>query len=322
MPGSLLYNSSKRDSHLQILIKERMENKNDEGNGGAPNKSSSSIAQQFQDDGVVGPLTILSQQEAQEAYQQYMEWISTLPQQQLAGDARFKSHLYLFFVNRIARHPTLVKAVQEALQTSNILLWSSDFNVKLPNSPQCFEPHQDSTYAGLQPASSCLTAWIALSSDPVGIEQGCLSFWKGSHTQGQLPHVENVNNTTNMLSRRQQLSSPLDHPNDCIAIPLHGGQATLHSFFTVHASGPNVSSKPRVGLALRYMDANVRQVGTTRECVTLISGSIQHDGFDLEPILPENPTPHDIEKGKEAHAEAMKREAANYFDGTNTTSYL
>jgi hypothetical protein len=70
------------------------------------------------------------------------------------------------------------------------------------------------------------------------------------------------------------------------------------------------------------MAASVVQTGRVRETVTLISGSLQHDGFDLEPNLPlQNPAEVDIRIGKDAHAEAMRREAANYFDGADTSAY-
>jgi len=72
---------------------------------------------------------------------------------------------------------------------------------------------------------------------------------------------------------------------------------------------------------MRYMAASVKQRGPVRESVTLVSGELVHDGFDLEPILPQNPTQADIERGKQAHADAMQREAQNYFQGTDQTQY-
>ena len=67
---------------------------------------------------------------------------------------RFKVHLILPSINRIARSTTLVKAVQSALGSENIFLWSSDINIKAPNSIQYFPYHQDATYAGLEPAKN------------------------------------------------------------------------------------------------------------------------------------------------------------------------
>ena len=310
MPGSRLYRS-RRESRLQKLLRKRREEQSEW-------EKNETLSSSFQDAGFVGPIQVLSREEAHKAFQEYEKWKESLPHQSVTGDLRFKPHLFLPFVNSIVHHPNLVHAVQLALQTPNILLWSSDFNVKEPQSSKCFKLHQDSTYAGLSPAEKCLTAWVAIS-DPVGEREGCLGFWKESHKQGQLRHVEEPSED-NMLSRGQHLVEPLTK-EDCVTIPLRGGEATLHQFFTVHCSGPNESTNARVGLAIRYIAASVVQTGKTRETVTLISGSVEHDGFDLEPVLPDDPTAADISKGKEAHAEAMRREAANYFDGTDASGY-
>lgn len=97
----------------------------------------------------------------------------------IEGSSRFKLHLVLPFIDRIAHHPKLVSAVQQALGSENLLLWSSDINIKGANTTHYFEPHQDSAYAGLSAATNCLTAWVALS-DPVGVVDGCLQFYPQS----------------------------------------------------------------------------------------------------------------------------------------------
>eukprot|EP00977_Amphora_coffeiformis_P018936 scaffold6807_cov220-Amphora_coffeaeformis.AAC.4 len=271
-------------------------------------------------EGFVGPIEVLSQSEAQQALRSFHAWASsTFPNGKLVGDARFKPHLHLPFCHNLVHHPKLVRIVQTLLQTPHILLWSSDFNIKEPKTDSWFPPHQDSTYAGLDPPDQVLTVWIALS-EVVSEREGCLSFWKRSHRKGQLSHKEETD-PTNMLSRGQRLED-METPSERVSISLRGGQATIHNFFTVHQSGPNQSlAKPRIGLALRYMASTVRQTGPVRESATLVAGSPQHDGFDLEPSLPDHPTPEDIQRGKEAHADAMQRETKNYFQGTNKKQY-
>ena len=231
--------------------------------GPCPNTSdmaaASSLAAMYDSDGFVGPIEILSQDEANHALQAFHEWTESLTDQQAKGDLRFKMHLFLPFVNRIVRHPKLVEAVQQVPQTKHVLLWSCDFNVKGPNTKMHFSPHQDVAYAGLPPADQCISAWVALSH-PVGGEQGCLCFKKGSHKQGQLPHVEQPYEVYNMLSRRQHVADPFKE-KEWFAILLRGGQATLHQFFTVHQSRPNQSTQSHVGLAIRYMAASVVQTG-------------------------------------------------------------
>ena len=297
------------------------------------------VVEQYERDGFVGPIHVLTRDEAQQAWHAYQAWVSTTfpdgnDKGKVVGNARFKPHLYLPFCRDLAHHPTIVRTVQQLLQTEHVLLWSSDFNVKLPNTAGYFAPHQDSTYAGLEPPAQVLTVWLALS-ETVTENEGCLSFWPGSHKLGQLPHDEESRSGAggnNMLSRGQRLAESAQQQlldTKPVSIALRGGQATVHNFYTVHASGPNRSlTTPRVGLALRYMAATVRQTGAVRESVTLVSGCVPHDvGFDLEPILPSpHPTTSDIARGLRAHAQAMQREAQNYFqsttDNANNKAYL
>jgi non-heme Fe2+,alpha-ketoglutarate-dependent halogenase len=280
--------------------------------------SSSSLQDTFERDGFLGPLDILTHEQAETALDEVREELSSSKEPQAS---RFKLHLFLPTISAIAHHPALVKAVQQALGTDDILLWSSDINIKPKRSPGLFCPHQDSTFAGLSPPNKCLTAWVALS-DPVGQDEGCLVFYKESHKLGQLRHDTNLDQSqNNMLSLGQYVSKKCLEDScsstismKCVAIPLRAGQASFHNFLTVHQSGPNQSSnKDRVGLALRYMASSVSQSKPTKELVTLISGPVPTH-FSIEPRLPPSPTREDIERGRATRVEAMRREQENYFE--------
>ncbi len=216
------------------------------------------------------------------------------------NDNLFKPHLFVPYINQLIRHPKLILAVQTILRTNDIRCWSCDFNIREWNTPTMIAPHQDSTYAGLTPSDEVVTAWIALS-DPVTPQEGGLIFYNGSHLLGQLPHTcdtiirdddndmvidteivgkGSIDTTAtkqklrNVLSRRQHCEIP--NGTRATSIPLRAGQATLHHFYTVHASGPNMAPnrrEPRVGLAVRYISANVRkQHSQVKEMITFISG--------------------------------------------------
>ena len=105
---------------------------------------------------------------------------------------------------------------------------------------------------------------------------------------GQLPHGQDkTHGNNNMLSMGQYVSKEtLDKyfreessnlpsaeavPTP-VAIPLRAGQMTLHSFYSVHYSGPNRSTSSRVGFALRYIDGDVvtQSKSVAREMVTPI----------------------------------------------------
>ena len=300
-------------SELQSLREIKRNTTNDNINGTTDNESPLDIRAAFCNDGYIGPIDILSKEEAEYALQQVQTELHT--NKELESN-RFKLHLVLPCIDKIVHNPTLVHAVQQALNSNDILLWSSDINIKEANSQHYFEPHQDKTYAGLSPSSSCLTAWIALSQ-PVGIHEGCLQFHPKSHNLKHIPH-KTRKNENNMLSLGQYIeSNVMNTLEEPISIQLRGGQATLHSFDTVHSSGPNTSNKQRVGLALRYIRADVIQTKPQREMVTWISGTMINGNFDIEPRLPINPTRDDINRGREAQKEAIRREELNYFSSNN-----
>jgi hypothetical protein len=99
---------------------------------------------------------------------------------------------------------------------------------------------------------------------------------------------------------------------------LMAGEASLHSFRTVHWSGPNATDARRVGLAIRYVRADISReeraaAPTTRETATLVSGTYDPaiGSFDLEPV-PLVPAGEDEVR---AHAESLARQRANYFGG-------
>ena len=261
--------------------------------------------QSYHQDGFTGPLDIINAEEAHVALKEVENELSN------SNASRFKLHLVLPSISKIAHHPKLVNEVKAALNSDDIMLWSSDINIKQPNSPGFYAPHQDCTYAGLSPSSSVLTAWIALS-DPVGVREGCLSFYPASHKSKQLPHL-NAKNGDNLLVMGQyidnQVISTLNAP---ICIELKAGQATLHSFDCVHSSAPNRSDKARVGFALRYMTNTVRQTKPIREMATWICGEPSVH-FEVEPRLPDEPSIDEIERGRDAQKEGLIREDSNYF---------
>jgi hypothetical protein len=270
------------------------------------------IAAQYAAEGFVSPVRVLSASGAAEALAQLNAWAAaTFKNGEVVGDLRFKPHLFLPFVSRLVRHPAILDTVQAALGTENLVLWSSD---RPAGSGGFFSAHQDATFTGLAPAERGVTVWLALS-EPVDEAHGCMVFWPTSHLRGQLKHLEEPErDANNMLSRGQRVEDALEQSYSPFVAELHAGEASLHHFHLVHKSGPNGGTSQRVGLAMRYIAADVRQTGRVRECVTLVRGQMEHDGFDLEPQLPANATAEDVEAGMVAHADAMRRETANYFD--------
>lgn len=277
--------------------------------------------QDYANDGFLTPLRVVSLDEARAALEEVEAFAATrAPDGVLRGDDRFKPHLHLPRVNQLVRHPTVLRAVRACLGGPDVVLWSSDLNVKRPGDGGFFSDHQDATYTGLEPAAQGCTVWLALS-DPVDAAHGCMVFKPGSHLRGQLPHVEEPA-PDNLLSRGQRVAQLPPPRGPDVQAALRAGEASIHHFHLVHRSAPNRGSRTRTGLAMRFVAANVRQTGSCRECVTVFGDSRPHESFDVEPTLPPDPDDAEIAAGQRHHADAMRREKANYFrDSAASTAY-
>ncbi|KAK3241007.1 hypothetical protein CYMTET_49194 [Cymbomonas tetramitiformis] len=273
------------------------------------------LATKFREQGFLSPVRVLSPDQARtlradlEAYE---------CDHSLRGNKRFKLHLLTRWAAQLVRHPRILEVVQ-AILGPDILVWSSDVNIKGPSSDSFFSWHQDATYAGLAPSEDVLTCWLALS--PSNERSGCLRFYPESHHQGQLTHTERPA-ATNLLAFGQtvDLEQLRTSRGLCTSEPvsaeLDPGECSFHHFYNVHGSGPNTSTERRVGFAIRYMAAHVRRRIGSQESATLVRGE---DRF-LHFLHEEAPSADLDEKALEAHAKAMALEDANYFDSASTTS--
>jgi len=194
--------------------------------------------------------------------------------------------------------------VRAALGCSSLLIWSSDLTVKPASSSECFGWHQDCAYADLGPPDKLLTAWLALSESTE--ENGCVQFVPGSHRLGELRHREEERSADRNLVLGQtvvdhQLPAPVSslpalrpgHSREAgeaagraVLCRLQPGQASLHGWRTLHSSQPNTSTRPRLGLAIRFMcGETVRhsRPAVVRDRVSLACGEYAGDWFELEP---------------------------------------
>jgi hypothetical protein len=68
-----------------------------------------------------------------------------------------------------------------------------------------------------------------------------------------------------------------------VDLVLRPGQCSFHHLMTVHGSRPNRSADRRIGVAIRYIAASVRQLGG-RDYATLVRGVDREHHFDPEPV--------------------------------------
>lgn len=202
-------------------------------------------------------------------------------EQSLAGD-RAKSkllrqypHLLLPAFDSLIRTPVLVDLVAQLIGP-DLLVWGCSLFIKEPGTTSIVSWHQDLTYWGLDDANE-VTAWVALS--PSTPESGAMRYIPGSHRQAIVAHVDTFSED-NLLSRGQEIAVDVDE-SEAVTVVLGPGQATFHHGRLFHASGPNVSSDRRIGVAIRYIDPAMKQVDGEKPLARHVAGSDRFGHFRL-----------------------------------------
>jgi ectoine hydroxylase-related dioxygenase (phytanoyl-CoA dioxygenase family) len=135
----------------------------------------------------------------------------------------------------------------------DVLCWMAELIVKEPHTDKMLSMHQDLTYWGLHAGDDLVTIWVALSDATV--DNGAMRFVTGSHRDGQISHRDTYG-LDNLLSRGQEIEVEHD-PILEVPVELEAGEVSVHHGLTVHGSGPNTTNERRVGVVLRYVNANV-----------------------------------------------------------------
>ena len=135
-----------------------------------------SVATHYAAEGYVSPVRVLTPPEAAEALLEFNSWAAaTFPDGQVSGDLRFKPHLFLPFVSRLVRHPVILDMVQTVLGTENLILWSSDWNIKQQHTGGHFTAHQDATFTGLKPPERGVTVCAYDASTCCWLVAACMT---------------------------------------------------------------------------------------------------------------------------------------------------
>lgn len=222
----------------------------------------------------------------------------------LKGRLNQKPHLLFPWVNELIRHPKILDAVESVIGP-NILCWGAQFFIKQPGDGTYVSWHQDATYWGLS-KPDVVTAWIALTpSIPLS---GNMRVVAGTHLE-QLKHNDTFVES-NLLSRGQEIEAKVDE-KDAVDITLQPGEMSLHHVLLVHGSEPNRATWPRVGLAVRYVPTDVRQLNGEIDSATLVRGSDAYHYFDHE--LPPESDMHPA--AVERHKQILDRQQDILYQG-------
>ena len=150
----------------------------------------------------------------------------------------------------LARTPTILDYVEDLIGP-NIICWATHYFCKLAGDPKGVSWHQDCSYWPLTP-SKTVTVWLAI--DDVDTENGCMRVIPRSHLHGHLEFRDSDPTEMNVLSQTIEHAERFGDPVD---IELEAGMISIHSDLLVHGSLPNMSTRRRCGLTLRYCPPDV-----------------------------------------------------------------
>lgn len=228
----------------------------------------------------------------------------------LKGSVRFKSHLLFKWLNDLIRNPLILDAVEDLIGP-NILVWSTDWWVKEARSPSFVSWHQDSQYWGLD-TTKLVTVWVALS--PSTVASGCMRVMPGTHLGPDLPHRDTYHDD-NMLTRGQEIYQGIDE-SKTVNLEVRTGEAAIFAFRIAHASHPNASNDRRIGMAIRYLPPDARQLRAERDIASLVRGEDTLGHFEHEPVPAGDFDPAVVEF--HARAEEARRKILYHDTGWTT----
>jgi len=193
------------------------------------------------------------------------------------ADIKWRSHAYAHspWFNTLIRHPRILDAVEDVIGP-DILVWTSTFFIKEPQSPTFAAWHQDGAYFGLEPKQQ-VCAWVALTD--ASKQAGCMEMLSSAGAPRLRYHAAlGLKDSINRAG--QTITEPLDE-SAVVAMALRAGEFSLHHELAVHRSAPNNAGHRRVGIGLNYIPAHVRVDSPVRLKAMLVRGEDRHGHFDL-----------------------------------------
>ena len=207
---------------------------------------------QYNEEGYVAPLDILTKEEALDARNE-IELIEKEMPNEIDKSGRYNAHLISPKLDAIVHNSKILDAV-ESIIGKNILVCSTTLFIKNPKQEGFVSYHQDAKYIGLEP-HNWVTAWIAITDS--NNENGCMRMWPKSHIE--LKDHNQKFNEGNLLTRGQTVEDVPE--NEIRPVELKAGQMSLHHPRVVHGSGINKSNDRRIGFVVQsYIGSDVDQV--------------------------------------------------------------
>lgn len=248
---------------------------------------------QYEENGYFFPVRVLDDGETKHYLDRYLEFHDTHRAriEKTPPNERYlvfsELHFVLRWVHEIITRPTILDAV-ESLLGPDLLVWNTAWFTKMPGDTTYVSWHQDGMYWKMNP-TKIVTAWLALK--PSMPSNGCLRVVPGTHKQPALPHRDTYA-PDNAFARGQDIAVAVDE-NHAVDVCLEPGEISLHHVWTVDGSKANTSTVPRIGLAIRYVAAEVKQESPTRPLAMLVRSQDRYGNFELQPTPNADTVPAD-----------------------------
>jgi len=259
------------------------------------------IKLQFETNGWVGPLPIMSKKKADEYKEMVLKAETTL--NLMNSDYRCKSNTLFNWVDEISRTPALINYLTQLigpnLQCVDTLFW-----IKKPGDGRDVSFHQDATYWNFDSKHKALTVWFAFTD--VTEEHGSLEYVQGSHTIFQRRHHD-VKTDTNLLMRGQTVAEAI--PKQRVRTSVPAGHVLIHSPYTVHGSGPNTASTTRIAMGMIFASTECKpKLTLAKESAIMVHGVDEHHY-----MLHDTPPTGDWDTDVKVWRDAYNRQHINYY---------
>ena len=216
-------------------------------------KLSSYQLQEYNDNGYVAPIHVLSENETIKIRKE-IELIEQKFPKEIENSGRYNAHLISPLLDQVVHNEKILDAI-ESIIGKNILVCGTTLFIKNPLEKGFVSYHQDAKYIGLEP-HNWVTAWVAITD--ANEENGCMKMWSGSHKQSLKEHNQKFNEG-NLLTRGQTIENVAE--KEVKPLVLNAGEMSLHHPTLVHGSGLNKSNDRRIGFVIQsYIGSNVKQV--------------------------------------------------------------
>lgn len=240
--------------------------------------------EQFWTNGFVSPVPVLTADEAAH----YLAWLERIEAEQVEAcggtwdtrdyrPGRDTDHPMKPWLHELAHHPRILDAVSSILGP-DVLVRNGDVFIKNPGVRRGIREHRDTAMLG-DVTDHLVNIWVGLT--PSTPQNGGLWFYRGSHRLDLADGPKDRFTLTLTPGAIGELDKGTVFHN-----VLEPGQASMHHFSTIHASGPNMTRERRVAFVGRYMSPHCTQ--EIAECgqAKLMRGTDTVGNFQLTDDFP------------------------------------